>query len=456
MYPRTQKFLILAILYIVTTLLVLSTMWFTPQETNSFPIFRLFIITFATILLSKYFVYMFLSPWYDVKLALERNIIKEKRKAPYNPKVSVVVPAWNEEVGLVKTVKTILASTHKNMEIIVINDGSTDSSDRLMREFVEEYEKESKGDPERISLVYKYKENGGKGHALNDGIKMSTGEIIISIDADCVLLPSTIANFVMHFENRKVMAAVGNVKVGNQQSLLETLQYLEFLFSFYFKKADSLINTIYIIGGAAGAFRRSVFEQIGLYSSENITEDIDLSVRIQKAGMRIVYAADAIVYTEGANTFKGLAAQRLRWKRGRFQTFLEHKNLFFSEGEKHNKLLSWLVLPLALFGDVQLFFEVLFIAFLYVYSFLTQDFTSFISGIIVVSSMFFIQILDDKNIKRGDVLTLYLLAPIGWLLFYITTVVEYRALIKSVWGLATGKELAWQKWTRVGISVEKT
>jgi cellulose synthase/poly-beta-1,6-N-acetylglucosamine synthase-like glycosyltransferase len=454
MSSRTRKFLILAGLYVITGLLVFSTTWFVPEEKNNFPLFRLFIITFATILLSKYFAYMFLSPWYDTKLALERNIIKEKRKGLYNPKVSVVVPAWNEEVGLVKTVRTILQSNYKNMEVVVINDGSTDSSDKLMREFIEEYETEV--GEEKIPIIYKYKENGGKGHALNDGIKMSTGEIIISIDADCILLPSTVGNFVSHFENRKVMAAVGNVKVGNQQSLLETLQYLEFLFSFYFKKADSLLNTIYIIGGAAGAFRRSVFEQIGLYSSENITEDIDLSVRIQKAGMRIVYAADAIVYTEGANTFKGLAAQRLRWKRGRFQTFMEHKSLFFSEGEKHNKLLSWLVLPLALFGDIQLFFEVIFIAFLYVYSFLTHDFTSFISGIIVVSSMFFIQIIDDKNIKRGDVLMLYLLAPVGWLLFYITTFIEYRALIKSVWGLATGKELVWQKWKRVGISLEKT
>ncbi len=456
MNPRARKFIILAGLYIITGLLVLSTTLFEPQEGNSFPLFRLFIITFATILLTKYFIYMFLSPWYDVKLALERAVMKEKRKAPYNPKVSVVVPAWNEEVGLVKTVRTILGSSYRNTEVIVINDGSTDSSDKRMREFMVEYEAEHKHEEDRIPILYKYKENGGKGHALNDGIRMSTGDIIISIDADCVLLPSTIANFVAHFENRNVMAAVGNVKVGNQQSLLETLQYLEFLFSFYFKKADSLLNTIYIIGGAAGAFRRSVFEDIGLYSSENITEDIDLSVRIQKAGMRIVYAADAIVYTEGANTLKGLAAQRLRWKRGRFQTFLEHKSLFFSEGERHNKILSWFVLPLALFGDIQLFFEVIFIAFLYIYSFVTQDFTSFISGIVVVSSMFFVQILDDKNIKRGDLFMLYFLAPIGWLLFYVTTAVEYRALVKSIWGLATGKELAWQKWNRVGITVEKT
>jgi biofilm PGA synthesis N-glycosyltransferase PgaC len=455
MSPRVRKFLILGVLYAVTGLLIWSTMVYTPIERNSFPLFRLFIIMFATVLLTKYFMYMFLSPWYDVRVAFERKLIEEKRRGPYNPKVSVIVPAWNEEVGLVKTIKTILESKHRNLEVVVVNDGSTDNSDRLMREFIAEYEGEH-AEGERIPIVYHYKQNGGKGHALNDGIRLSTGEILISIDADCVLLPTTVGNFVAHFENPKVMAAVGNVKVGNQASLLETLQYLEFLFSFYFKKADSLLNTIYIIGGAAGAFRRSVFEKIGLYSSDNITEDIELSVRIQKAGMRIVYAADAIVYTEGASTFKGLAAQRLRWKRGRFQTFMEHRGMFFSEQDKHNKILTWLVLPLAMFGDIQLFFEVIFIGFLYIYSFMTQDFTSFISGIVVVSSMFFVQIIDDKNIKKRDLVTLYLLAPIGWLLFYVTTVVEYRALIKSVWGLATGKELAWQKWQRVGIQIHKS
>lgn len=452
---RSRKIFAFIALYGATLLLIASTVVWAPSERNDFPIFRLFIITFATILLVKYFIYMLVSPWYDVVLTLQRNLRKENNLKPYTPKVSVVVPAWNEQVGLVKTVKTILASTYRNIEVVVINDGSTDESDRLMREFIQQYEKENIDSAHKTSIVYKYKENEGKGKALNTGILLSTGEIIISIDADCVLMPDTVGNFVKHFENEQVMAAVGNVKIGNQKTLLETLQYLEFLFSFYFKKADSLFNTIYIIGGAAGAFRRSVFEKIGFYSSENITEDIDLSVRIQKAGMKIVYAADAVVYTEAATTFKGLLDQRLRWKRGRFQTFYEHRRLFFSERKLHNKILSWLVLPLALFGDFQLFFEVFFLAFLYVYSFLTHDFSSFLSGIIVASSMFFVQIWDDKTRKKEDVLTLYFLAPIGWLLFYVTTVVEYRALIKAVWGLITGKELVWQKWNRVGVPIEK-
>lgn len=456
--PQARKILIFIALYVMTAFLIYASVAFTPNERNDFPIFRLFIITFATILLTKYFIYMMVSPWYDVVTLIKRKLLKEKNPEPYNPRVSVIIPAWNEEVGLVKTVKTILESDYRNLEIVVVNDGSTDSSDRLMNEFLEEYEAEvSKKEnlDNVIDIIYKYKKNGGKGKALNDGIALSTGDIILSIDADCVLLPDTVGNFVAHFEDPKVMAAVGNVKVGNQRSILETLQYLEFLFSFYFKKADSLMNAIYIIGGAAGAFRRTVFEQLGPYSSENITEDIELSVRIQKAGMKIVYAADAIVYTEGATTFKGLAAQRLRWKRGRFQTFFEHRNFFFSESQIHNKLLTWLILPLALFGDIQLFFEVFFILFLYIYSFLTHDASSFISGIVVVSAMFFVQLWDDKRLKREDAIQLYLLAPIGWLLFYITTIVEYRALVKSVWGIITNEKLAWQKWNRVGISVQK-
>lgn len=449
--PQTRKWIVFIALYIGTGLLVLSTVVWTPHARNEFPYLRLFIIVFAAILLIKYFIYMMVSPWYDVILQIQRGIRKDKNSSPYTPLVSVIVPAWNEEVGLVKTVKTILESSYRNIELIVINDGSTDTSDALMKQFIKRYENSYDGDTPLIPIIYHYKRNAGKGRALNKGIRLSNGDIIISIDADCVLLPDTVGNFVRHFENEKVMAAVGNVKIGNQKTLLETLQHLEFLFSFYFKKADSVFNTIYIIGGAAGAFRREVFEKVGLYSFKNITEDIDLSVRIQKAGMRIVYAADAVVYTEAATTFKGLAAQRLRWKRGRFQTFFEHRKLFFSDNKIHNKILSWLVLPLAVFGDIQLFFELFFLAFLYVYSFLTQDFTSFISGIIVVSSIFFVQIWDNKTSKQDDLVSLYLLAPIGWLLFYVTTVIEYLALMKAIWGLVTRQELVWQKWNRVGI-----
>ena len=209
------------------------------------------------------------------------------------------------------------------------------------------------------------------------------------------------------------------------------------------------MNTIYIIGGAAGAFRREIFDKVGVYNDKNLTEDIDLSIRIQNAGMRIVYAPDAIVYTEGAASLAGLIRQRLRWKHGRFQTFNKYKHLFFSTQSCHNKILTWGILPLALFGELQLFFELWFVGFLYVYSYLTHDFSSFISGIVVVSAMFFVQMFfEDTSNHRAS---FYLLAPIGWLLFYVSTFAEYNALIKSMWDSLRKHEVVWQKWERKGI-----
>ncbi|HVZ76340.1 MAG TPA: glycosyltransferase family 2 protein [Candidatus Paceibacterota bacterium] len=446
---RHHKALVYIGLYCFTAGLIASLFLLVPNEHNDFPLLRTMIVGFATILLTKYAIYMALSPWYDVR---ERYRSRRSGTAAYRPLVSVIIPAWNEEVGLVTTVKSILKSRYRNVEIIVINDGSTDDSDRLFREFLASYEA-IPDNPNKMRIVYRYKENGGKGLALNKGIELSSGEIIVSIDADCALLPSTIGSFVEHFRDPSVMAAVGNVRIGNTDHFLGALQNLEFLFSFYFKKADSLCNTIYIIGGAAGAFRREVFDKVGYYSNTNITEDIDLSVRIQEAGMRIVYAADAVVYTEGASELSSLMKQRLRWKRGRFQTFWEHRRLFFSNRARHNKFLTWGVLPLALFGDLELFFEVLFLAFLYIYSTVTHDFSSFISGIIVVSLIFAIQIFDDPRSTRPS---LYLLAPIGWLLFYVTTIVEYRALITSLRGMLSGQQIRWQRWERAGLSVSGT
>jgi cellulose synthase/poly-beta-1,6-N-acetylglucosamine synthase-like glycosyltransferase len=188
---------------------------------------------------------------------------------------------------------------------------------------------------------------------------------------------------------------------------------------------------------------------LGGYSIHNITEDIELSVRIQKAGWKIVYAPDAIIYTEGASTIRGLIKQRLRWKRGRFETFRDHRSLFFSRKPEHNKLLTWVILPLATFGELQLGFEPFFILVLFLFSIVSGDFSAFLSGVLVVSVMFFIQLFDDKRTRKASYL---LLAPIGWLLFYVTTFVEFSALLQSVWGLIRKRELKWQKWQRTGAT----
>ena len=326
-----KKAAVYVLLYILTISIVLSVLFLTPNDTLNLKVIRSIIVFFSTVLLTKYFIYMLVCPWYEVRSTIQRyNSNHVSRNKKYTPRVSILVPAWNEGNGVITTVRGLLQSTYKNAEIILIDNNSTDGTEQNAARLMSEHAAKTKHKRGRIiDLVYLKEMRQGKGYALNAGIERATGEIIISIDADCYVPPDSIKNFVACFRDPTVMAAVGNVKIGNTQTLLGVVQYLEFLFSFYFKKSDSIFSCIYIIGGAAGAFRKSVFEKIGGYSVSNITEDIDLSFRIQVAGMKIVYVEDAVVYTEGASDFKSLILQRLRWKRGRLQTFVQHRHLFF-------------------------------------------------------------------------------------------------------------------------------
>jgi poly-beta-1,6-N-acetyl-D-glucosamine synthase len=446
---RYIKPVVYTVLYLFTIGIVISSILLTPHPFDSplVRVMRTVIIFFASVLLGKYTIYMVLAPFYGVFAKRDKELISHFVRE-YNPLVSVMIPAWNEEVGLLNTVKTLLGSTYKRLELVIVNDGSTDNSDALMRAFIAKYVKEMAGvhPSQRIEIVYHYQQNGGKGSALNTAIALSHGDILVSIDADCIVDSHAIEAFVEAFRDFRVMAAVGNVKIGNTKTLLGTIQALEYCFGFYGKRADSVLNTIYIVGGAAGAFRREVFEKLGGYDCKNITEDIELSTRIQKAGMKIVYCPDALIYTEGASTLQGLMKQRLRWKRGRFQTFWQHRDLFFSLDPKHNKLLCWVALPLAMFSEMQLAMEPLFLAALYILGFLSADFSAFISGIIVVSLMFAVQAMDSKE-QSGSSIGL---ALIGWLLFYVCSFVECYALAKSIWLMMRKKEATWQRWKRQG------
>ncbi len=303
------NFIVYSVMYIITIFILVMIFLVAPITDGRLKLIGLLIAIFAFTLVTKYikgFLFMIVAPWYNIWKYSDNNKFKNK-----TPKVSILIPAYNEAVGLISTVESIISNNYKVIEIIVINDGSKDESDTMMCEFIKNTKL-----PHGKKIKYFYKQNGGKGNALNYGLKYATGSIIMSIDADCLLEDTTVTNFIRRFNNPSVMAVVGNVKVANTINPITTLQKLEFQFTFYWKKAESVLGIIYIIGGAAGAFRREVFTRFGGYNVSTITEDIDLSVKIQSEGMRIVYADDAVVYTEGANTLKSLIKQRVRWKYG--------------------------------------------------------------------------------------------------------------------------------------------
>lgn len=430
-------------LYALTSLVFYFALTTDFKPLSEFSIARLIILLLFAPIILKYVVQLFIAPWYPTVEFFRMR----RRPQRYTPSVSVLIPAWNEEVGIVSTVQSVLDTKYPNLEVIVINDGSTDGTHQIMTDFLERYKKAaSKTDP---TITYRVVPNGGKARALNGALALARGELVVTIDADSVMDRSAIENMAKHFADARVASVAGNVSIGNRRKIIGLIQQLEYVYGFYFKRADSLLNAVYIVGGAAAAYRKEVIVSLGGFDEAIITEDIELSTRLQNEGHHVRYAADAVVYTEGPSSVAGLCRQRLRWKFGRLLTFYKYRHLFFSVNKKHNVYLTFLILPIALFAEMLLFFEGLLLAVFYVYTFYTHDFAPLVFVILLLTSVIVLQIISDPNARYHR--NLILLAPGAWVVFYIMDAIEYQALVRSIWRIVNKQNLMWQRWKRTGV-----
>ncbi|MGI8469340.1 MAG: glycosyltransferase [Pyrinomonadaceae bacterium] len=239
----------------------------------------------------------------------------------FQPFVSVVVPAFNEERVICKTVESLLRSDYPNFEIIVLDDGSADKTFDVVNE--------KYGTNERVSIFRK--ENGGKASALNFGWQLAKGNIIVALDADTLFTPETIAALVHRFADETVGAVAGNAKVGNRINIVTKWQALEYVTSQNLdRRAFASLNCITVVPGSVGAWRRGVLEKCGGFSSDTLAEDQDLTIQVRKLGYKIGYEENAIGLTEAPDTLRGLAKQRFRWAYGTLQCMWKHKNALFN------------------------------------------------------------------------------------------------------------------------------
>lgn len=406
------------------------------------------ILVLAIITGIKYILYVISSRFYlaNIQKYLASSKQLSKKEIEQIIKVSVVIPAWNEEVGVLNSVKSLLRSNYNNLEIIVVNDGSTDRTDSVVTNFVINTLPTLLGTEQEFK--YYKKENGGKGSALNYGIIKSTGNVIVTMDADTKFNPDAIFNVAKYFVNPNLDAAVGNVKIGNSNTFLGLIQQIEYTIGFYFKRTHSVFNSEYIIGGAFGAFRRDCFDRFGLFDETNKTEDIEYSTRLQANGCNIVYIEDAIAYTESPETLSGLMKQRLRWKKGRLDTFIKHKALFFRKDKNGRKFLTHFLLPTTLFYEFELIFEPIFTIYGIYFLWKTGNYYPLIIWVVFTLIIYFIAFAfgSRQNSKKAFVLT-----PTYFLLSYILTFVEVFAMYQSVRLILLKQDIAWQRWIRRGI-----
>jgi cellulose synthase/poly-beta-1,6-N-acetylglucosamine synthase-like glycosyltransferase/peptidoglycan/xylan/chitin deacetylase (PgdA/CDA1 family) len=253
----------------------------------------------------------------------------------YRPAVAVLVPAYNEEKVIERTVRSVLSSDYPNLRVIVIDDGSKDKTLEIARQaFVAE---QASG---RVLILTKA--NSGKADALNLGLEyLQDEEIFVGIDADTVIAPNAISRLVPHFLNPKVAAVAGNAKVGNRINLWTRWQALEYITSQNFeRRALNTLGAVSVVPGAIGAWRTSAVREEGGYHTDTVAEDADLTMALLRRGYRVEYEDMALAYTEAPVNANGLMRQRFRWSFGILQAVWKHRGVFARKG-----VLGWVALP---------------------------------------------------------------------------------------------------------------
>ncbi|MFJ8791211.1 glycosyltransferase [Streptomyces sp. NPDC102462] len=239
---------------------------------------------------------------------------------PVTEPVSVIVPAYNEAKCIENTVTSLMASRHP-IEVIVVDDGSTDGTARIV---------EAMGLP-NVRVVRQL--NAGKPAALNRGLANARYDLVVMMDGDTVFEPATVGELVQPFADPRVGAVAGNAKVGNRDSLIGAWQHIEYVMGFNLdRRTYDILRCMPTIPGAVGAFRRSALERIGGMSDDTLAEDTDVTMALHRDGWRVVYAENARAWTEAPESVQQLWSQRYRWSYGTMQAIWKHRRALVERG----------------------------------------------------------------------------------------------------------------------------
>ncbi len=237
----------------------------------------------------------------------------------YAPRVAVLIPAYNEEKVIVRTIRSVMMSNYKNIRVIVIDDGSKDNTYRAATDAYP-------ADIASGRLTVLVKPNGGKADALNYALDRTKEDIYIGIDADGVIAHDAITNLVCHFADPKIGAVAGNAKVGNRVNLWTRWQALEYITSQNFeRRALDLFDVVMVVPGAIGAWRTSAVKDGGGYHTNTVAEDADLTMNLLEQGYSVIYEDRALAFTEAPVDMDGLMRQRFRWSFGILQALFKHR-----------------------------------------------------------------------------------------------------------------------------------
>jgi len=326
--PKVQ--LAISILIILVVLLVTWALFHWPEKLGPLFVSALVVTlaAFLLLLILRHFILIWFSYLHQRELAQDES----PERYPF---VSIIVPAFNEAEVIHASLSSLLELRYPYYEILAVDDGSTDNTYEVMREF--------EGNHYGVRVSVFRKENSGKADTLNYGIRRSRAPIVVCMDSDSRLTAEALRYAVKHFNDPNVGAVAGNVKVINRHNIWTKLQALEYIEGLNIvRKAQAFWRSVNVIPGPIGIFRRTAIEATGGYDSDTFAEDFDMTVKILAAGWKINYEPKSVAYTEAPEELLDVIKQRYRWSRGILQTLRKQKELLVrSSGTVTTPLSLW-------------------------------------------------------------------------------------------------------------------
>ena len=379
---------------------------------------------------------------FGMMLILARRHYRQRNKrrfswgTPITRPVSVIVPAYNEKECIANTLRSLARSTHP-IEIIVVDDGSTDDTSEIARSAAESFGMTN------VRVIRQ--ENAGKPAALNNGVRSASYDIVVMMDGDTVFEADTVRQLVQPFADPEVGAVAGNAKVGNRDTIIGAWQHIEYVMGFNLdRRMYDLLRCMPTIPGAIGAFRREAVLAVGGMSEDTLAEDTDITIAMHRQGWRVVYQEHAKAWTEAPGSLKQLWSQRYRWSYGTMQALWKHRKSLTDKG------------PSGRFGRVGMplvvIFQIVtpvFAPLIDVFTLYSMIFIDFKAALLAWLAVLCVQLVCAAYAFRLDreKYRYLLMMPLQQLAY---RQMMYLVLIHSCITALTGGRLRWQKLKRTG------
>jgi cellulose synthase/poly-beta-1,6-N-acetylglucosamine synthase-like glycosyltransferase len=252
-----------------------------------------------------------------------KDKVRELKKFPF---VSVCIPAYNEEKNIIETITSVLNLDYPKdkLEIIVVNDGSKDKT----KEVVEKFIKKSK----HKIIILLNQINQGKAVAMNNALARAKGEYFVSLDADSIVHKNTLRIILPHF-TKNVGAVLPTIKVQSKDTFMRKIQYCEYFINFFYKRVIGNLDCIHVTPGPFSIYKTEIVRKLGGYDPNNLVEDMELALKIQKQHYRIkqLLVREAVVETKAPSNIFSFSKQRNRWYKGAVLNIFKYKEISFNK-----------------------------------------------------------------------------------------------------------------------------